>query len=345
MTDPSQTILAGAVEGAFGLDNVNIVRRPMPAPGPRQALVRMKASSLNFRDLLVATGRYNPKMPLPRVLLSDGAGEVEAVGEGVTRVKPGDRVAGIFMQTWLDGPYTDAYGKSALGGAIEGVLADSVVFDEDGLVHLPSHLSFAEGATLPCAAVTAWNALVVQGNLKAGDVVLVQGTGGVSLFALQFARMHGARVIATSSSPDKLKRALEMGASDGIDYRATPDWDKRARQLTGGAGVTHVVEVGGVATLSRSLNAVAGGGYIAVIGVLSGIAGELNIASILHKHLRIQGIYVGSRSMFEAMNRAVELNRIHPTVDRVFPMSQIRDALRYMESAAHFGKIVIEHEP
>ncbi len=344
MTEPSQSIRAVAVEGAFGLDNVNLVQRPIPTPGPRQAVVRMKASSLNFRDLLVATGRYNPKMPLPRVLLSDGAGVVEAVGEGVTRVKPGDRVAGIFMQTWLDGPYADAYGKSALGGAIEGVLAEAVVFDENGLVHLPAHLSFAEGATLPCAGVTAWNALVAQGNLKAGDTVLVQGTGGVSLFALQFARMHGARVIATSSSPAKLERAIAMGASDGIDYRATPDWDKRARQLTGGAGVTHVVEVGGVATLGRSLNAVAGGGYIAVIGVLSGIAGELSIANILHKHLRVQGIYVGSRSMFEAMNRAIEFNRMHPTVDRVFPMSEIRDALRYMESAAHFGKIVIDHE-
>ena len=344
MTDPLNTIRAVAVEGAFGLENVNLVQRPAPTPGPGQALVRMKASSLNFRDLLVATGRYNPKMPLPRVLLSDGAGVVEAVGEGVTRVKPGDRVAGIFMQTWLDGPYTDAYGKSALGGAIDGVLAEAVVFDEDGLVHLPAHLSFAEGATLPCAGVTAWNALVAQGNLKAGDTVLVQGTGGVSLFALQFARMHGARVIATSSSPAKLERAIAMGASDGIDYRATPDWDKRARQLTGGAGVTHVVEVGGVATLGRSLNAVAGGGYVAVIGVLSGIAGELSIASILHKHLRVQGIYVGSRSMFEAMNRAIEFNRIHPTVDRVFPMSEIRDALRRMESATHFGKIVIDHE-
>ncbi len=344
MTDPLNTICTAAVEGAFGLENVNLVQRPAPTPGPGQALVRMKASSLNFRDLLVATGRYNPKMPLPRVLLSDGAGVVEAVGEAVTRVEPGDRVAGIFMQTWLDGPYTDAYGKSALGGAIDGVLAEAVVFDEDGLVHLPAHLSFAEGATLPCAGVTAWNALVAQGNLKAGDTVLVQGTGGVSLFALQFAHMHGARVIATSSSAAKLERAIAMGASDGIDYRATPDWDKRARQLTGGAGVTHVVEVGGVATLGRSLNAVSGGGYIAVIGVLTGIAGELSIGAILHKHLRIQGIYVGSRAMFEAMNRAIELNGIHPVVDRVFPMSEIRDALRHMESAAHFGKIVIDHE-
>ncbi len=329
------------LEGGFGIENVHISHRTAPQPGPRQALVRIKAASLNFRDYLVATGRYNPKMPLPRVPLSDGAGVVEATGEGVTRVKPGDRVAGIFMQTWLAGPLLEAHAKSALGGAIDGVLADYAVFDEDGLVSVPPHLSFEEAATLPCAAVTAWNALVEQCRVKAGDVVLVLGTGGVSVFALQFARMHGARVIATSSSDAKLERALALGASDGINYKAAQAWDKRARELTGGAGVDHVIEVGGSGTLARSLNAVRTAGHVAVIGVLSGISGETSIAPILHKHLTVHGIYVGSRAMFEDMNRAIAMHALRPAIDRVYPMEEVQAALRHMESAAHFGKIVI----
>ncbi len=343
MTISSGSARLAALTGSFGIDNVLISTVPQPSPGPRQVLVRVRAASLNFRDYLVVTGRYNPKMPLPRVPLSDGAGEVEAVGEGVTRFRRGDRVAGIFMQTWLDGDTIEAHGKSALGGAIDGVLADYVLFDQDGLVSVPAHLSFLEAATLPCAAVTAWNALVVQGRVKSGDTVLVQGTGGVSLFALQFARLAGARVIATSSSDAKLERALALGASDGINYKTTPDWDKRARQLTSGRGVDHVVEVGGSGTLARSFNAVRTQGHIAVIGILSGLAGELNIAPILHKHLTIHGIYVGSRAMFEDMNRALTLHQLHPVIDRVFPFEQIHDALRYMESAAHTGKIVIDY--
>lgn len=343
MTTTSESLRIAALTGSFGIENILITPQTKPVPGHGQVLVRMRAASLNFRDYLVATGRYNPKMPLPRVPLSDGAGEVEAVGEGVSRFRVGDRVAGIFMQTWLTGDTTEAHGKSALGGAIDGVLADSVVFDEDGLVAIPAHLSFQEAATLPCAAVTAWNALVAQGRVKAGETVLVQGTGGVSLFALQFARMAGARVIVTSSSDTKLERAIELGASDGINYKTVPDWDKRTRQLTGGAGVDHVVEVGGAGTLARSLNAVRTQGHVAVIGVLSGLACEMNIAPILHKHLTIHGIYVGSRTMFEDMNRAISLHRMRPVIDRVFPFHQIQDALRYMESAAHFGKIVIDY--
>src|SRR5262245_4591613 len=236
---------AWEIRGGFGIDNLALAQRPDPSPGPGQVLVRMKAWSLNYRDLLVVKGQYNPRLKLPFVPLSDGAGEVMAVGPGVSRFKAGDRVAGLFMQTWLAGELTDAVARSALGGALEGILADRAVFSEDGLIAFPDHLNFEEAATLPCAALTAWHALVTEGRLRAGDTVLVQGTGGVSLFALQFARMQGARVLVTSSSDDKLKRALELGASDGCNYKANADWDKWARQKTGDVGVDPVVEVGG----------------------------------------------------------------------------------------------------
>jgi NADPH:quinone reductase-like Zn-dependent oxidoreductase len=303
-------------------------------------LIRVKALSLNYRDLLVVKGLYNPRMRLPAVPFSDGAGEVVAVGDGVTRVKVGDRVAGIFMQKWLDGGIDEAKAKSSLGGGAEGMLAELVALHEDGVVRLPEHLTDEEAATLPCAAVTAWHALVTAGKLKTGDSVLTQGTGGVSIFALQFARMHGARVIATSSSDEKLARVKQMGASDGINYKTTPDWDKRVLELTGGVGVDHVVEVGGAGTLGRSLKAVRMGGMVALIGVLSG-GGEVNPMPILMKNVRVQGIYVGSRAMFEAMNRAIALHQMRPVIDRVFPFAQVKDALRHMESGAHFGKICV----
>jgi NADPH:quinone reductase-like Zn-dependent oxidoreductase len=297
--------------------------------------------SLNYRDLLVVKGLYNPKLPLPLVPLSDGVGQVVEVGPGVTRVKPGDRVAGIFMQTWIAGEPTEAKSKSALGGGGTGVLAEQVVFHEDGLVHVPEHLTDEEAATLPCAAVTAWHALVTEGRVQAGDSVLIQGTGGVSLFALQFARLSGARVIATSSSDAKLERVRQLGASDGINYKTTPDWDKKVRELTGNAGVDHVVEVGGAGTLGRSLKAVRMGGRISLIGVLTGGGGEVNPVPALMKNVCLQGIYVGSREMFEAMNRAIALHKLRPVVDRVFPFAEAAQALRYMESGAHFGKIAL----
>jgi len=250
--------------GGFGLDHLKLVDRPDPAPGPGQVVVAMKAASLNYRDLLVATGKYNPKMPLPRIPCSDGAGVVEAVGEGVSTVKVGDRVASTFFQGWVSGGYNEAVGKTALGGAIDGVLAERVVLEADGVVPIPGDLSFEEAATLPCAALTAWHGLVESGHVKAGESVLVQGTGGVSLFALQFARLHGARVIVTSSGDEKLRKAMAMGASDGVNYKDTPDWDKRVVELTGGVGVDHVVEVGGSGTLGRSVQAVRAGGHIAV---------------------------------------------------------------------------------
>jgi NADPH:quinone reductase-like Zn-dependent oxidoreductase len=323
----------------FGLDSVALVERPEPRPGPGQVLLKMRAWSLNFRDLLVAKGLYNPKLRFPFVPLSDGVGQVAALGEGVTRVKAGDRVAGIFMQKWLCGDVNEAKAKTALGGGGDGMLAEYVILHEDGLVHVPEHLTDEEAATLPCAAVTAWHALVTEGNLKAGDTVLVQGTGGVSLFALQFARLSGARVVATSSSDAKLERARGLGASDGINYKTTPDWEEKARELTNGAGVDHVVEVGGAGTLAKSLRAVRMNGRISLIGILSGGAGQVNPLPILMKNVRVQGIYVGSRDMFEAMNRAIALNQIRPVVDRVFPFAEIRQALQYMESGAHFGKI------
>jgi len=314
---------------------------PTPEPGAGQVLVRVRAASLNYRDLLVAKGLYNPKLPLPIVPLSDAAGDVVAVGTGVEYVKPGDRVAGIFMQGWLAGALTDAAAKTALGGAIPGVLAESVVLQEDGVVAIPPHLSYEEAATLPCAAVTAWHALFEEGRPSAGDTVLVQGTGGVSLFALQFARMAGARVIATSSSDEKLARVKELGASDVINYKTTPDWDRAARELTRGMGVDHVIEVGGAGTLSKSLRAVRSSGRISLIGVLSGGAGEIGLFPALMKNVRIQGIYVGSRAMFEAMNRAIAFHQLRPVIDRVFSFEEAPAALRHLESGAHFGKIVI----
>jgi NADPH:quinone reductase-like Zn-dependent oxidoreductase len=247
------------------------------------------------------------------------------------------------MQTWIDGPLTDAKAKSALGGAIDGVLSEYVSLHEDGLVPVPEHLSDEQAACLPCAAVTAWNALVTQGHLKSGDTVLVQGTGGVSLFALQFAKAHGARVIATSSSDEKLARAKQLGADEGINYKTTLDWEKAAAELTdGAAGVDHVVEVGGAGTFERSLRAIRPMGIVSQIGVLTGVTKDLNIAPILMKHARIQGIYVGSRAMFEDMNRAIVQNRIVPVIDRVFAFDQVPDALRHMESGSHFGKIVVK---
>ena len=329
------------VRGDFGLDNLALGERPDPEPGPKEVVVEMRACSLNYRDLQVVQGLYDPKMPLPRVPFSDGAGEVVAVGEGVTRFAEGDRVCGIFMQGWISGGITPYAAATALGGAIDGMLSERVVLSEEGLVPVPNHLSFEEASTLPCAAVTAWNGLVEGGGLKAGDTVLVQGTGGVSLFALQFARMFGARVIATSSSDEKLERALSLGASDGINYKTTPEWDARALELTGGRGVDHVVEVGGPDTLNSSLSAARMGGGIYMIGVLTGIRGEVNTALILRKSVRVQGIYVGSRAMFEAMNRAISANEMRPVIDRTFSFEEAPDALRHMESGAHFGKIVV----
>jgi len=328
------------LQGGFGIDALQLVERPQPEPGAGQVLLKLRTWSLNYRDLMTVQGAYNPKLRLPFTPLSDGVGEVTAIGAGVTRVKVGDRVAGIFMQKWLEGEPTEAKGQSALAGSIPGVLAEEVVLHEDGVVHVPAHLTDEEAVTLPCAAVTAWHALVAAGGVKAGDIVLVQGTGGVSLFALQFGKLLGARVIATSSSDAKLARARELGAADGVNYKTTPEWGQRVRELSGGKGVDHVVEVGGAGTLGESLRAIRMGGRISLIGVLSG-AGQVNPIPILMKNVCVQGIFVGSRAMFEAMNRAIALHQLRPVVDRVFPFEQVRAALHHMASGSHFGKIVI----
>lgn len=328
------------IKNSFGIDNLAPFERPQPLPGYGQAVVKIRAVSLNYRDLLMVKGLYNPKIPLPLVPFSDGAGDVVAVGEGVSRVTVGDRVAGIFMQAWLAGELTEAAAKSTLGGGTGGMLAEYVVLHEDGLVHVPEHLSYEEAATLPCAAVTAWHA-VIESGLKPGESVLLLGTGGVSLFALQFARIAGARAVITSRSDEKLTRAKDLGATDGINYQSVPDWGDRVRKLTNGVGVDLVVEVGGAGTLPQSLRAVRMGGRISLIGVLSGSEGQINPRSITMKKIRVQGIFVGSREMFEAMNRAVSLHQLHPVIDRIFPFEDAGEALRYMESGAHFGKICI----
>jgi NADPH:quinone reductase-like Zn-dependent oxidoreductase len=327
------------IRDGFGLDKLVPAERPQPQPGPGEVLLRVRAVSLNYRDLLVARGQYNPKLPLPRIPVSDAAGEVAAVGPGVTRVRVGERVAGLFMPGWVEGELTEAKAKTALGGAVDGVLAEYAVLPAEGVTPVPTHLSDEEAATLPCAAVTAWHALFGVRPVKPGDSVLVQGTGGVSLFALQFARLAGARVIATSSSDAKLKRAIELGASDGVNYKSTPEWGDRVRELSGG-GVDHVIEVGGAGTLGQSLRAVRTGGHVALIGVLSG-GGQVNPVPILMRGVTVQGIFVGSRATFEAMNRTIALHQLRPVVDRVFPFAEAPAAFRYMESGAHFGKIVI----
>ncbi|MGL4554729.1 MAG: zinc-dependent alcohol dehydrogenase family protein [Gemmataceae bacterium] len=324
------------IRGGFGLEHLVPGERPTPKPGPGEVLLKMRAVSLNYRDLLVVKGTYNPKLALPRVPVSDGVGEVV---EGGTRFAPGTRVAGCFMPGWVEGELTDAKAKSALGGGVDGLLAEYAVLPEDGVVAVPAHLSDEEAATLPCAAVTAWNGLTA-GGIKAGETVLVQGTGGVSLFALQFARLAGARVIATSSSEEKLGRVRALGASEAINYRSEPEWGDVARKLTGGRGVDHVIEVGGAGTLTQSLKAIRTGGHVALIGVLSGY-GQFNPVPLLMKAVRLTGIFVGSRAMFEAMNRAIEGSGLRPVVDRVFAFGQSVEALRHLESGAHFGKVVI----
>lgn len=329
------------IRGSFGLDHLALVERADPRPGPGQAVVRVRAASLNYRDLMMVEGRYNPKQKLPLVPCSDGAGEVTAVGDGVSRVRPGDRVCGIFAQGWIAGGPSRDMVRTTLGGPLDGMLAEQVALPAEGLVKVPEHLSDAEAATLPCAAVTAWASLV-EGGLMAGQSVLVQGTGGVSIFALQLAVLAGARVIVTSSSDEKLARARELGAAGCINYRQEPEWGVRVKELTGGEGVDCVMEVGGAGTLAQSLQAVRIGGCIYLIGVLSGTAAEIPITAIQMRHVRVEGVLVGSRAHFEALNRAVALHRLRPVVDRVFPLAEARDAFSYMASQGHFGKICIE---
>lgn len=324
-----------------GLDSLVRVDRAIPRPGPGQVLVRMRAWSLNYRDLLVARGLYGRTSSEAIIPLSDGVGVVEETGPAVTRLQAGDRVAGAFLQEWIDGELTPAAAGSALGGNIDGVLAECVVLSEQGLVKVPAHLSDEEAACLPCAAVTAWNALVRESQLKAGDTVVLLGTGGVSMFGLQFARMHGARALITSSSDAKLDLARQMGADATVNYVATPDWPAAVREFTGGRGADVVLEVGGAGTFDQSVSALRIGGRVCVIGVLAGITAPINTAAILRGMIRVSGIYVGSRAMFEEMNRAIETAGLRPHIDRSFGFEESRAAYDHLAGAGHVGKVTI----
>lgn len=331
------------ITGSFGLENLKAVELPEPKPGAGQVRVRVRAASLNFRDLVVIKGGYGAKQTLPRIPLSDAAGEITAVGEGVKRVKAGDRVVVCFAPDWLEGPPTQEKMDTAWGAFVDGVLCESIVAREEAVLPIPAHLSFEEAATLPCAALTAWNALFTEDHVGPGQTVVVQGTGGVSLFALQFARLAGARVIITSSSDQKLARARALGASEGINYKSTPEWDREVRRLTAGRGADHIVEVGGAGTLNRSLGCVRLGGMITMIGVLAGASAEVRTTLILFKAARIHGIFVGSRASFEDMNRAISANGLRPVISDQFPFAEAPAALRHMESGSHFGKIVLTY--
>ena len=330
------------IRNGFGLNHLAVARRDKPSPGRGQVLLRMRAVSLNFRDYLMVNGLYNPKQPLPLIPCSDGVGIVEEIGPGVDRVEVGDRVMSVFSQRWIAGPPTKEKVRTTLGGPLDGTLVEYLVLDQQGVSPVPDYLSDVEAATLPCAAVTAWSALVVHGRVKAGDTVLVQGTGGVSLFALQIAQILGARVIVTSSKDAKLEKAIQMGAWRTIHYVDDPGWGKTAKQMTGGLGVDHIVDVGGAGTLEQSCRAVRIGGEISMIGVLGGAKVEMALTPILMQNVRVQGILVGSRENLESMCRAFELHRIRPQVDRVFPFDEAREAFLYMAAGGHFGKICID---
>ncbi|MCU0837777.1 MAG: NAD(P)-dependent alcohol dehydrogenase [Rhodospirillales bacterium] len=326
---------------AFELDALEAGDRPAPEPCRGEVVLKMRAASLNYRDTLVVHGAYGPRNTLPLIPVSDGVGEVVAVGDGVTRAAVGDRVCPMFFQSWLGGPPSQAKFAASLGGPLDGVLCEFMRVAEDGIAKVPAHLSDAEAACLPCAALTAWRAVIGQGRVRPGDVVVVQGTGGVALFAVQFAKLAGARVIVLSSTDEKLARARDLGADETINYRSTPGWDMAVKDLTGGEGCDHLVELGGADTLERSIRATRIGGTISLIGVLSGAAAAIALPLIVMRHLRLQGITVGSRDDFEAMARAIDRHQLRPIVDRVFAFGQVPAAFAAFEAERPFGKLSI----
>lgn len=333
---------AWQITACTGPKGLTLTEIPQPQPQAGEVLVRIRAVSLNYRDL-GATRRERPgNLPLPFTIGSDGAGEVAAVGAGVTKWKAGDRVIPTFFQDWAAGGMTREIMGTALGGALPGVLSEYFVARESALVAIPDGLNFEEAATLPCAALTAWHALVGHGHLKSGDTVLTLGTGGVSIFALQFAKLHGARVIITSSSDEKLAKARALGADETINYKTTPDWEKQVFELTNQKGADHVVELGGAGTLQKSLDAVRFGGRVSLIGVLTGLEGLVNPWPVIARSVTLQGIYVGSREHFEAMNKAIALQQMKPVIDRVFAFEEAVTAFEHMAAGAHFGKVVIK---
>jgi len=334
--------MKAAVIGRPGLDHLKIEDLPVPEPGPGEVLVRLRAASLNFRDTLTVVGGYGSRQKQERLIpLGDGAGEIAEIGPGVGCWRRGDRVMGCLMPDWQGGEISEAKSAASLGGSVDGCAVEYRVFPETSLVRTPEHLSDIEAATLPCAALTAWSAVVSQGRVGPGDTVLTQGTGGVSLFALQFAKLAGARVIATSSTPERLQRLRELGADEVINYREEPEWGRRARALTGGRGVDHVVEVGGAGTLAQSIRAVRVGGTLSLIGVLGGAKPDFNLAHVVMQNIRLQGVTVGSRDQFEQMLAAIAAHRLKPVVDRVFALTEIRAAIEHLGARRHIGKVCI----
>ena len=325
----------------FSIDGLKLGQRPVPKPRRGEILVRIKAASLNYRDLAILAQKYLHTLPLPYVPASDCCGEVVEVGEGVTRFKAGDRAIPVYTQGWHDGyPTLELRTQRTLGAPLDGVLQEYIAVPAEDAVTVPAHLSDNEAATLPIAALTAWSTLQ-EGGIKAGDTVLVQGTGGVALFAVQFARLMGARVIALSSSDEKLARAKQLGADVGINYKNTPEWAGPVKDATQGRGVDIVVETAG-GTLDKSLASLAFGGFIGIVGFVGGYTAQIPLRAVIGPMIRIQGIAVGSRARFEAMNRAVAQHKLKPVVDSVFPLEKAADAFRHMEQGKHFGKIVVE---
>ena len=326
---------------AFGIENLRRSEITPTEPRANEVMIRVRAVSLNYRDLLMVRGHYHPNLQFPRIPVSDGAGEIVAIGEDVTSWKVGDRVVVPFFPDWLDGAMTPAKTAGALGGNADGMLREFITIRADAPVPIPDHLSFEQAATLPCSAVTAWNSLFVAGTLKPGETVLIQGTGGVSLFGLQFAKLAGAEIILISSSDEKLERGHAMGAHHLINYRHQPDWEKNVLALTQRRGVDVTIEVGGSGTLARTMRATANSGRISLVGILAGAGGDVSILPILHKAITVNGIYVGSRAMFETMNVALARHRLEPVIDRIFSFDEAPDAFRHLEGAGHFGKVVI----
>lgn len=332
------------IQDDWSFENLKPAVRPDPRPGPGQVLLRMKAASLNYRDLVVPLRGYGSHTgTLPLIPVSDGAGEVVEVGAGVTRVKVGDRVCPLFSQGWISGEPTPERLGRTLGGPLDGTMAEYMVLPEAGVSRVPAHLSWEEAAALPCAALTAWSAIVTHDNLGPGSRVLVQGTGGVALFALQFAKLRGCHVTVISSSDDKLARVKAMGADATINYRSVPEWYKATREITGGAGYDHILELGGEKTLQQSLRCIRPGGTLSMIGVLSGGLLSAPLGLVITRQVRLQGITVGNRDGFEAMLQAIGQHGLKPVLDKTFAFDELKEALGYLKSGAHFGKICLRH--
>lgn len=329
------------ISKSFGLENLVSIEREKPKPKASEILIKIHAVSLNYRDLLMVKGEYNPRQKLPLIPCSDAAGVVEEIGSEVSLFNVGDRVMPIFVQSWLAGNPTLQDLRKTLGGPIDGTLTEYMCVPEISALPIPEYLSMEEAATLPCAAVTAWSSLFEFSKIQAGDTVLILGTGGVSVFALQLAKLAGAIAVVTSSSDEKLKKMISMGADHTINYRESKNWAKEIRKITNNKGVDFVVEVGGAGTLEQSIRSVKPGGTIALIGILAGRSTETSLLPILMQNIKLQGIIVGSRSAFENMLKAMNAGKIKPVVDKVFPMKDSKLAFEYLESQKHIGKIVI----